>query len=65
MKLNNHAQLFLATQQIRMHNGFVLNVEGNPAFQVLAPPPSSFGGFSAILVVALFFGCIEMRGLSV
>ncbi|MDD1748610.1 MAG: hypothetical protein LUO89_01930 [Methanothrix sp.] len=48
-------QKILALQQIRRHNDVVMNVDEFSAFQDLSPPPSSFGGFSATLVVALFF----------
>jgi len=55
IKLNDDAQILLAMQQIHTHNEPVSNVEGNPAFQVLSPPPSSFGGFSAIPRGCAFF----------
>jgi len=55
MKLNDDAEKYLAMQQIQAHNDAVLSVQSNSAFDGLSPPPSSFGGFSATLVVALFF----------
>jgi hypothetical protein len=55
----------LAMQQICTHTEPVWNVERGLAFQDLSPPPSSFGGFSATPVVALFFGPSRMRALQV